>query len=418
MARPEKLLSAAKVKAIKAKKQPGRHSDGGGLYLEISKWGTAHWIYRYHRNGRTRHMGLGSAEIFTLQEARTRRDELRKQLKAGQDPLEERDKAREVVRRQHERACTFDEAAAAYIEEMRPSWRNEKHDQQWSNTLATYVSPKIGSMQVAKIETSDVMRVLKPHWRSKPETMSRVRARIEAILNWAGACDLRDGPNPAKWGGHLQYRLPARRKIAPVKHHPALDYQELPALMQALRAEDSVAAKALEFTILVCVRSDETFGARWDEFDLDAAVWTIPAYDPKTGRYMKAGKEHRVPLSPRAMEILHEMAQARRGPVVFATEFGKPLPQTAMRHVLKRLRPGVTVHGMRAAFSTWTAERTHYPTDVREACLAHSDKNQSRAAYQRGPLLVKRRKLMEFWADYCAAPAPAGDVIPLHQTRA
>jgi len=409
MPRTENLLSAAKVKAIKQGRQPGKYSDGGGLYLVNSIFGTSNWIYRYHKDGRTRHMGLGSAELVTLADARKARDEQRKKLKVHKvDPLEERDRQRQEARLEAARTRTFDECASAYIKAMRPSWRSEAHAQQWGSTLRDYVSPHIGPMAVADVTTADVMAVLEPHWQAKPETMSRVRARIELILDWAKASGFRDedSNNPARWRGHLKSLLPARAKLAPVKHHPAIDYEELPALIKKIRADESTAARALEFSILVGGRRADVREARWSEFDLEARTWSLLGH----GR-IKRGDIHVVPLAARAMEILQELP--RHSEVVFANQRGLMLGKNAMLNLLQRLRPGITPHGMRSSFKDWATERTNFPDEISEMALAHVDKNKVRAAYQRGPALMKRAKLMEAWDQYLAQPAPAGEVVPI-----
>jgi integrase len=290
------------------------------------------------------------------------------------------------------------------IEAMRPSWRNSKHAAQWEMTLRDYAAP-LRRLPVDKITTDDVLSVLKPLWNEKPETASRLRGRIERVLDAAKAQGLRNGENPARWRGHLEQLLPKRQRLTR-GHHAAMKYAELPVFMGDLQARQATAALALEFAVLTAARSGEVLGARWDEFDLDRAIWTIPA------ARMKAGREHRVPLSKRALKIVKAMQEARDGDFVFpGQKAGKPLSVMALEMVLRRMKiEGVTVHGFRSAFRDWSAECTNFTNEVCEAALAHVIENKAEAAYRRGDLFDKRRKLMEAWAIYCAAPK-AGKVV-------
>jgi integrase len=303
------------------------------------------------------------------------------------------------------KAMTFDQCADAYITAHDPSWSNPKHRQQWRNTLRDHASPTIGDLAVSAIDTGLVLKVLEPLWASRPETASRLRGRIESVLDWAKVRGLRDGENPARWKGHLDHLLPARARVRKVKHHPALPYGEIDALVTLLRAQEGTAARALEFLILTAARGGEVIGATWHEIDMDAAVWTIPA------ERMKGGREHRVPLSDRALAILEGM-RGRDRELVF------PLSEKAMAMLLRRIgRNDVTVHGFRSTFRDWAAETTAYPNHVVELALAHAISNGVEAAYRRGDLFEKRRHLMDDWARYCATERTANGVTPIREMQ-
>ena len=308
MARPEKRLTARAVETIK---KPGLHADGAGLYLHVSKSGSRSWIFRWKRDGRLRDMGLGPLNTISLAEARDRALACRKLTLDGGDPIEERRGRRQAARLQTAKAMTFSECAEAYIAAHQAGWKNSKHAAQWPATLATYVYPVLGSLPVQAVDVGLVMKALEPIWNEKPETASRVRGRIELVLDWASARGYRQGENPARWRGHLENLLPRRSKVARVKHHAALPYDELPAFMVELRQQEGVAARALEFAILTAARTGEVIGATWAEIDLEGCLWTIPA------ERMKAGREHRVPLSEPALAILRPFAEARVGEHVF-----------------------------------------------------------------------------------------------------
>jgi integrase len=390
MPRPVNKLSALKVKNAST---PGYLSDGDGLYLQVSKIGTKSWVFRYQLAGRAREMGLGSIRTFTLQEARERARRCRQLLADGVDPIAQRDVERQQQRLEAARAQTFDQCAAAYIAAHRAGWKNVKHAEQWENTLAAYASPAFGALPVADIDTAAVMRALGPIWNTKTETASRVRGRIEKVLDWATVQGFRTGENPARWRGHLDKLLPKRSKVQKVQHHPALPYAEAPAFMAKLRAQEGIAARALEFLILTATRTGEVIGARWDEFDLEAGSWTIPA------ERMKAGKEHEVPLSARALEIVQGLAKMRPGSYVFPGRRPRdPLSNMALLALLKRMgRSDLTAHGFRSTFSDWAHETTNFPSEVIEMALAHTIRNKVEAAYRRGNLREKRRELMDAW---------------------
>jgi integrase len=387
-------LSATQAAKLKA---PGRHSDGGGLYLFIDDSGRRRWIFMYTRAGKRTELGLGSARDLSLANARSEAAALRAILASGGDPKAERAKDESVP--------TFGESADTYVEAMRPSWRNAKHAAQWTMTLTRYAQP-IRAKPVDEISTQDVLDVLQPLWQRTPETAERLRGRIENVLDAAKARGHRSGENPARWRGHLDQLLPKRQRLSR-GHHKALTYEVLPSFMADLRGRDAVAARALEFLILTAARSGEVLGAKANEIDLEKRVWTIPP------ERMKAGREHRVPLSPRAIEIVKGMQALGRPPFLFPGPKPKaPLSSMAMAMLLRRMKSGITVHGFRSTFRDWASETTSFPHEVCEMALAHTIANKAEAAYRRGDLFEKRRKLMEAWAGYCAN-AGSGKVVRL-----
>ncbi|MFJ1253343.1 tyrosine-type recombinase/integrase [Cupriavidus sp. CuC1] len=404
-------LSAVGVSKLKA---PGYHADGGGLYLQVSPAGTKSWIFRFKLQGRAREMGLGSLNALSLADARGRAAECRRQLVDGIDPIEARKAVRDESRLEAAKAMTFDACATAYIGAHKAGWRNDKHVSQWENTIATYTQPVFGTLPVQSIDTALVMRVIEPMWNEKPETASRLRGRIESILDWATVRGLRRGENPARWRGHLEALLPARSKVRAVKHHAALPYDEMGAFVQAVRAEAGIAALALEFLILTAARTGEVIGARWEEFDLEAKVWTVPA------ERMKGKREHRVPLSPAALKVIAATQATRTGDYVFpGRKADKPLSNMAMLALLKRMeREDLTSHGFRSTFRDWAAERTNYAREVAEAALAHAVGDKVEAAYRRGDLFEKRRRLMNEWAKHCASSGKGAAVIPIRAAAA
>ena len=385
------------VKGIEALKKPGAFADGRGLYLHVSPKGAKSWIFRYAAGGRRREMGLGSAEVFSLADARERAADMRKVVAQGQDPLEARAVAEVAEKVAAAKAVTFAECADSYIAAQRSAWRNAKHSAQWTATIATYANPHFGKLPVGAVETPQIMQALQPIWTTKPETAARVRGRIEAILDWATVSGLRDGANPARWKGHIEKLLPKRSKVAAVEHHAALAYAELPAFFLRLQAADGMGAKALEFAILTAARTGEVLGATWQELDVEARLWTIPA------ARMKAGREHRVALSGAAVVLLRKLATIRQGDYVFpGQQDGKPLSNMALLMCLRRMdRDDLTAHGFRSTFRDWCAEQTNFPSEVAEMALAHTVAGKVEAAYRRGDMLEKRRELAEAWARYC-----------------
>lgn len=389
-------LSAAGVAKERA---PGLYGDGGGLYLQVAKGGSKSWIFRFMIAGKPRYMGLGSIDTFSLREARERAKEARKLVADGIDPIDARRERVAAARADDAKLVSFSEAAERYIKAHTAGWKNPKHADQWRNTLTTYAYPIIGPISVAKVDTAHIMQIIEPIWTDKTETASRVRGRIESVLDWATARRYRSGENPARWRGHLDKLLPARSKVAKVRHHPAMPYTDLPEFMQRLRALDSISAKALEFTILTAVRTSEAVGATEAEIDFRAKVLTIPA------ERMKANRPHRVPLSDRALEILKTTPREANNPYVFpGAKRGKPLSNMAMLELLQGMggTEGLTVHGFRSTFRDWAAERSRCPREIAEAALAHVVKDKTEAAYQRGDLLEKRRRLMAAWGAFMA----------------
>lgn len=410
MAKRVEGLTARKVATVT---EPGRYADGRGLYLHIGKNGAKSWVLRFMLAGKAREMGLGAVADVTLQDARRKAGEARALLDAGCDPLEARREEERQREAEKARAVTFKDAAGRYIAAHRAGWRNEKHAAQWDSTLTTYVYPVFGEVAVADVDTGMVLRALEPIWHEKPETATRVRGRIEAVLDWAKARGYRDreAMNPAQWKGHLSHLLPARSKVARVEHHAALPWREVGAFMVGLRNRPATAARALEFAILTAARSGEVFGATWEEVDLAGAVWTVP------GERMKAGRDHRVPLSPQAVALLVGLADEsdRTGYVFKGMKKGRPLSGMAMLMLLRRMERGdLTAHGFRSTFRDWAAEATAFPGEVAEAALAHIVGDKVEAAYRRGDLFDKRRRLMEAWADHCdIVSGEGGNVVPI-----
>ncbi|GLI99777.1 site-specific integrase [Sphingobium sp. BS19] len=413
---PKKLSNALTPLAVKNAK-PGRHADGGGLHLLVKESGARSWVYRFMLSGKSRDIGLGAAgpDGISLADARDARDALRLKVKAGIDPLEERQReaAETLAAAQAAQVAgiTFKAVAETYIGANEGSWRNDKHRQQWKNTLATYVYPVIGELPVAEVGTAHVLQILEPIWKAKAETASRVRGRMETILDAAKARGYREGENPARWRGHIAQILPVRSRLTR-GHHKAMVYDAIPAFVGELHKREAVAALALEFTVLTAARTGEVIGAKWDEVDLDKAIWSIPAIR------MKAGKEHRVPLSPRAVEILQSM-QGLGKEWLFPAIKGGSMSGMAMSMLLRRMKVDVTVHGFRSGFRDWCAECTGYAHEVAEMALAHTIDNKVERAYRRGDLFDKRRRLMDDWANYCATiPAAGANVTPIRKVEA
>jgi integrase len=399
MARTTGRLTALRVERAK---RPGMYADGGGLYLQVTEGG-ASWIYRYMLNGRAREMGLGPLELFGLSEARAKALDARRLRHEGIDPIEHRRATRAQAQLDAAKAITFKECAGNYIKAHRAGWRNGKHAAQWEATLSTHAEA-IGSLPVQAIDTALVLKVLEPIWTTKPETAGRVRGRVESILDWAKVRGYREGENPARWRGHLDKLLPARGKVRRVQHHAAMPYADLPGFLMELREQGGIAARALELTVLTAARTGETMLARWSELDLLDKVWTVPA--PR----MKAGKEHRVPLSARSLAILEEMRALRPASNADAFVFpggkpGKPLSNMAFLMLLRRMGHGdLTAHGFRATFKTWASERTGFQNEIVEAALAHVIGGKVEQAYRRGDMFEKRRRLMQQWATFCITP--------------
>ena len=398
MPRTLNRLSPLRVQKLKRK---GLHADGGGLYLRVTDGGTKSWMFRYGEGGKLRDMGLGPVHTIGLPRARELARECRELRLQGIDPIAHRRAALAVRRVSDAKAMTFRRCADAFVASHEAGWRNASHRSQWTNTLVQHVHPTLGNLPVAAIDTALVMKTIEPIWKTIPETASRVRGRIEAILDWAKVSAFRTGENPARWRGHLDHLLPSRAKVQRIKHHAAMPYGALGAFIVELRRENSPGASALEFTILTVARTDGVLGATWDEIDLIKKVWTIPA------ERMKREREHRVPLSGAAVALLKRMHSIRTNDFVFPGMRGRLTPKT-MQLVLRRMgRIGPTVHGFRSTFRDWAAETTAFPNHVVEMALAHAIPSAVEKAYRRGDLFEKRRKLMDAWAAFCCK-APAG----------
>ena len=392
----------------------GWHGDGGSLYLFV-RGNSRTWVFRYlGQDGRRKHMGLGSLRSVSLARARELARELRSRLKDPinpVDPLQARrddEKARQV---EAAKSITFTSASEAYISAHRASWSNPKHAQQWTNTLTTYAGPIFGALPVNAVDTALVMRCLEPLWQTKQETASRLRGRIESVLDWATVRGFRSGDNPARWRGHLDKLLAPRKKGQ--NHHAALEFKHMPEFMKSLREREGHAARALEFAILTAARSGEVRGATWSEIDFEEKLWVVPA------ARMKAGREHRVPLSDAALAVLNQMPREDDTPdsLIFTSPNGGKLSDMALGAVLTRMEVAVTAHGFRSTFRDWSAERTSHQSEVIEMALAHTIRNQVEAAYRRGDLLEKRRQLMDDWAHYSSGNKN-GKVISLLSSRA
>jgi integrase len=404
MARTIGKLTPAKVKHASKR---GLYGDGGGLWLHIGPTGGKSWLYRYMLRGKAREMGLGPLHTIGLADARERATAARKMCLDGIDPLDVRnaDKAQHAAK--VAAAVTFRRAAEAYIGAHRAGWRNAEHSRQWPATLEAHVYPVVGNLSVAAISTAHVTNILTPIWNGKTETAARVRGRIELVLDYAKVHGWRTGENPARWKGHLENVLPARGKVQAVRHLPALPWREVGAFMAELNKQRGIVALALRFAILTVARTGEVIDAPWSEIDLHVAVWTVPA------ERMKGGKEHRVPLSDAALAALREAATLRQGSTGEAAVFpgsrpGKGVGDAAMRKLLRGMGHGdPTVHGFRSTFRDWAAE-TGQPNDIAEAALAHALGSKVQAAYQRGDLLERRRKLMAAWAAFCARVVSRG----------
>ena len=388
--------------AVSQAKHRGYYGDGGGLYLQVSAGGSKSWVFRFRDGDRLREMGLGAIHTIGLGEARQRAQDCRRARLDGKDPIEARRGERIAAKLDAAKAVTFEACAERYIAAHRAGWRNAKHAAQWPATLNAYVYPVFGTLPVQAVDVGLVMRAVEPIWTTKPETAGRVRGTARGY---------RQGENPARWRGHLENLLPKRSKVQRVEHHAALAYPEIGAFMAELRQQEGVAARALEFAILTAARTGEVIGARWDEIDLAEKTWTVP------GARMKAGREHRVPLSDAAMATVEQMTAIREGDHVFpGGKAARPISNMAMLMLLRRMgRDDLTAHGFRSSFRDWAAERTSFPAEVAEMALAHTVGDKVEAAYRRGDLFQKRRQLSDAWAKFCAAPAVAGRVVPMHQ---
>jgi integrase len=401
-------LNRLTARTVATATKSGLYADGGGLYLRIGRSGAKSWCLRYMLGGKAREMGLGGLSKIGLADARKKAAAQRLLLVDKVDPLERREVENSAKKVEAARSMTFAQCAKAYIESHTAGWRNAKHAQQWTNTLATYVYPEFGSAPVGDVDVAMVMKVLEPLWTTKSETAGRVRGRIEAVLDWAKVRGFRAGENPARWRGHLSNLLPARSKVRAVKHHAALPYAEIGAFVADLRGREGAAAAALEFLILTAARTAEVIGGRWSEIDFATRLWTVPSVR------MKSGREHRVPLTPAMIAILGRMRGQDEEFLFPGTKAGRGLSNMALLKVLERMGRGdLTAHGFRATFKTWATERTNFPRELVEAALAHVLDDKTEAAYQRGDMLEKRGRLMDAWMEFCVKRAPAGTVVSL-----
>ncbi|MCE7517138.1 integrase arm-type DNA-binding domain-containing protein [Halomonas titanicae] len=393
-------LTTKGVQKLVRESNPGMTNDGDGLYLKIGKGGGASWIYRFRWCGKLRDMGLGSFTDTSLSEARDLAADHRKLVKQGIDPLAAREKKSE----KEPEPITFTHCAARYIQSHRRSWRNAKHARQWVSTLKTYVRPVIGNLPVEEVTTQDILKILTPIWTVKNETAKRVQGRIENILDFAAAHEYRDPVNPARWRGHLDKLLAKPSRIQKVNHHPAMPYDQLAVFLSIIDSYNSMSSKALQFLILTATRTSEVLNAEWDEVDIDKATWQIPA------ERMKANREHRVPLSKQAMDLLLSLPQIKGNNHIFpGMKAGRPLSNMSLLQFMRGLGYGPSgekgnyvPHGFRSSFRDWTGEVTSYPRDVAEMALAHAIENKVEAAYRRGDLFEKRRAMMQEWANYIA----------------
>lgn len=379
-------LTAAKVAALRTR---GLHNDGGCLCFRVAPGGSRGWIFRYTRDGRRHDMGLGPFPQYTLAEAREKAAEIRRMLARGVDPIG----ALQASRTTSSSSATFDQCAAAYVAAHEASWRSVRHALEWKKTLERYVSPVLGRLPVTSVTTEHVLSVLMPMWQTKRVTASRVRGRIEVVLAYATARGWRTGENVARWENHLDQLLPSTGRN--VSHHDTMGYAAIPAFLMRLRMQDNMRARALEFLVYTAARTAEVIGATWDEINPNSGTWVVPA------SRMKGEREHRVPLSGPALEVVRWAAGIQHSGHVFPGRSGGPLGTTSLRDILRIADGAGTVHGIRSAFRDWCAERTDFPREVAEAALAHAVPNPVEAAYRRSDLFERRRQLMADWAAFC-----------------
>lgn len=397
MARKAKELSALVVGRLSV---PGHHAVGGvdGLYLYVNAAGARSWVLRTMVGEKRRHMGLGGFPDISLAKAREKARSAREEIAQGIDPIAQRMAAASLLRAQQATEKTFEQAAQGYIEAHSDTWKNAKHRSQWTSTLETYAYPFMGKLLVRDVGQEHVLNALEPIWKTKNETASRLRGRIENVLDWATVRKYRTGENPARWKGHLDMLLPASSKVQKVEHHRALPFESMPNFIIELRKRQGTAARALEFAILCAARSGEVRGACWTEIDLATGVWTVPPIR------MKSGKEHRVPLSEAAIRILNSHSHQEGNDLVFPAPRGGQLSDMTLTAVMRRMEVDAVPHGFRSTFRDWVGECTNYPREVAEQALAHSLVSKVEAAYRRGDALEKRRQLMEDWAKFCETP--------------
>lgn len=423
-----RLMGKLTAKEVEKKTAAGLYGDGGGLTLQVTKAGVKSWLYRYMIEGKAYGMGLGPVHTITLAQARQLATDARRMVIDGINPLENKRKIKLSAAQARGKLMTFDQCASAYIDAHRSSWKNAKHADQWTNTLATYASPLVGSMPVGEVDTAWMVKVLtqkdsegRQFWATKTETATRVRGRIEQVLGWATTSGFRTGDNPARWRGHLDNLLATISKGSRTVNHPSLDWQRMGAFVQALRQRSGVAARTVEFTILTASRSGEARGAKWSEIDLQAKIWTIPAVR------MKAKREHQIPLSNEAVALIERMEHVMGSDLIFPNTKGDVLSDMSMTAVIRRMNAEaltwvskdgktVTVHGFRSSFRMWAAESTNYPREVAEHALAHQLPDAVERAYQRGTQFTKRAQMMQEWAKYCGTVrSEGGEVVPINR---
>lgn len=395
MPKRSKELSAVEV----ARLREGLHAVGGvpGLYLQV-RGAARSWILRAVIGGKRRDVGLGGYPGVTLAGAREKARQARQTIETGVDPVLAKEAARNALKSAQAASVSFSEAAQRFIDAKSAEWRNGKHRNQWVATLETYAYPVIGDLRVEDVGQQHVLQVLEPIWATKTETASRLRGRIESVLDWASARGFRNGDNPARWRGHLDKLLARPRKVSALRHHPALPIDELPGFIVDLRQREGIAARALEFAALTAARSGEVRGAMWAEIDLEGALWTVP------GERMKSGREHRVPLSPAALKLLRDLPRIEGTVYVFPSTRGGPLSDMSLTAVMRRMGVAAVPHGLRSTFRDWAAERTTYPSEMAEMALAHVIQSKVEAAYRRGDLLIKRQQMMAAWAAFLERP--------------
>lgn len=388
-------------------KEPGFHAVGGvaGLYLQVIGSGARTWMLRAMMGGKRRDMGLGGFPDVTVAQAREKARAARDMLDRGIDPIEERRQARSALAASRAASKTFEDCVDGFMKAKESEWRNPKHRQQWQNTLDTYAGPVMGQLLVGDVALAHVLKVLEPIWHEKTETATRVRGRIEQVLDWATVRGYRKGENPARWKGHLDQLLAKPRKISKVEHHAAVPVDGVGAFLASLRVMEGMGARALEFAILTAGRSGEVRGALWSEFDFEEKVWTVP------GERMKGKVEHRVPLSKQAIELLEALPRFEKVEVVFPGVKGQVLSDMTLSAVMRRMKVDAVPHGFRSTFRDWAAERTNFPRDLAEMALAHVIESKVEAAYRRGDMLAKRLKMMQAWADFCDAIPKADNVV-------
>ena len=411
MPKKAKELSAIEVSRLA---KSGYHFVGGvaGLILQVTPTGARSWIIRATVGGKRRDIGLGGFPDVTLAGAKEAARNTRTKIKDGIDPVLEGRTKRSALVAARAAAINFEDAAAAYIAAKEIGWKSAKHGAQWRSTLETYAFPVLGKIIVSDIETPHVMRVLEPIWKSKTETASRLRGRIESILSWATAHHFRKGENPARWHGHLKELLPKPSDVTDIEHHAALPFAEIGGFIESLRKHEGMGTRALEFAILTAARSGEVRNATWDEIDTSNAVWTIPKIR------MKAGKEHRIPLSDAALKVLAALPRIAATDLIFPSSKNTPLSAMTLTAVIRRMGGSVTAHGFRSTFRDWAGETTAYPREVIEHALAHQLKDKAEAAYARGSMFDKRRRLMADWAKYCDMVASSASVTPIRSNNA